>query len=175
MPPKVRQSIHTLREVFDTIKKKLGKDPEFVFRETMDLETGDISIKVFVEKLYSLDQSQSKSDLFQTCHHLDEDGSGTISLDEFITFFGADLDDNTSLADQDSMLQDEIWPQWVMKEKKLSEMETMLSAIFKHLQYKYGLTAEQAFGMFDFKNAGLCTLDEFKRVIGTMFDDVITL
>ena len=29
--------------------------------------------------------------------------------------------------------------------------------------------------MFDFKNAGLCTLDEFKRVIGTMFDDVITL
>ena len=64
---------------------------------------------------------------------MDEDGSGTISLDEFITFFGAELDDNAELAAQDSMLQDELWPSWVMKEKKLSEMETMLSAIFKHL------------------------------------------
>lgn len=57
IPPRVRQSIHALRAVFETIKRKLGKEPESIFKETMDLETGDILIKAFVEKLYALDQS----------------------------------------------------------------------------------------------------------------------
>ena len=70
----------------------------------MDLQTGEILIKAFVEKLYALDNSLTKSELYTTCHHLDEDGSGSISLDEFISFFGADLDDNSDLFAQDSML-----------------------------------------------------------------------
>ena len=173
MPRHVKQSIQTLRQIFDTIKKKLGKDPEFVFQETVDRATGDIPIKAFVEKLYSLDQSQAKADLYRTCHHLDGDGSGTISLDEFLSFFGADLDAG-DLQEQDGMLQDEIWPAWVVKEKKLPAMETMLSRVYKQLAGKYGLTAEQAFGMFDYKDAGLCTVEELKRVVTTMFGDVIT-
>lgn len=59
-----------------------------------------------------------------------------------------------------------------MKEKKLPEMETILHNIFRQLTLKYGLTAEQAFGMFDYKDSGQCTLEEFKRVINTMFNEV---
>ena len=55
MSKQVKDSIRTLRNVFDNIKKKLGKDPEFIFRETVDPKTGDIHIKAFVEKLYTLD------------------------------------------------------------------------------------------------------------------------
>lgn len=88
MPPHIRKSVKTLRGIFDNIKKTLGKDPEFIFRETVDVETGSIPIKAFVEKLYAFDQSQKKEDLFRICHYLDNDGNGDISLDEFISYFG---------------------------------------------------------------------------------------
>ena len=72
------------------------------------------------------------------------------------------------------MLQNEIWPSWVVKEKKLPDIETLLTKIYKCLSGKYGLQAEQAFGMFDYKDSGHCTIEEFKRVINTMFNDVVT-
>lgn len=71
------------------------------------------------------------------------------------------------------MLQDEIWPSWVVKEKKLPDIETLLNKIYKTLSGKYGLQAEQAFGMFDYKDSGHCTIEEFKRVISTMFAEVV--
>ena len=70
------------------------------------------------------------------------------------------------------MLQDEIWPSWVVKEKKLPDIETLLDRVYKTLSGKYGLQAEQAFGMFDYKDSGHCTVEEFKRVINTMFAEV---
>lgn len=76
----------------------------------------------------------TKSDLYRTVHHLDADGSGSISIDEFLNYFTTDIDNTQDLATQDSMLQDEIWPKWVVKEKKLPEMETILSNIYKELQ-----------------------------------------
>ena len=39
MPRHVKQSIQLLRQVFDTIKRRLGKDPEFVFQEIVDRTT----------------------------------------------------------------------------------------------------------------------------------------
>jgi hypothetical protein len=130
-PKVIKQSIATLRKLFDDIKKKTGKDPDFIFKECLDKESEEIVIKQFVEKLYQLDQSLTKADLFRTCHFLDEDASGTISLDEFIVLFGAEHENLDGIADQDSQLQDEIWPSWVVKEKKLPELETLLSKIFK--------------------------------------------
>jgi hypothetical protein len=62
---------------------------------------------------------------------LDNDGNGSISLDEFIGFFGEDIGDQDDQNDPDSMLHNEIWPAWVVKEKKLPEMESILSALFK--------------------------------------------
>ena len=62
----------------------------------------------------------------------------------------------------------------MVKEKKLPEMETILHNIFKELKGKFGLNPEQAFGMFDYKDTGRCTTAEFKRVLTTMFPEVIS-
>ena len=105
---------------------------------------------------------------------MDNDGNGSISLDEFIGFFGEDVGDHDELNDLDSTLHDEIWPLWVVKEKKLSEMESILSALFKQCSSKYNMTAEEVFGMFDYKDSGLCTTEEFKRILKIMFTEVIT-
>lgn len=97
-PKHIKQSIATLRKLFDDIKKKTGKDPDFVFREVVD-DSGEIAIKPFVEKLYQLDQSLTKAALFRTCHFLDEDNSGTISLDEFIIMFGQEHESLENVAE----------------------------------------------------------------------------
>lgn len=55
MSPEVRRSIRTLREVFDQIKRRLGKDLHDIFKETVNIETGEVAIKAFVERLYSFD------------------------------------------------------------------------------------------------------------------------
>jgi len=89
--------------VFENIKKTLGKEPEFIFRQCVDVETGDIPIKKFVDVLFSFSQSLTRQELFKTCHYLDEDGSGSISLDEFIFYFGEQEDDG-GLAERDSLL-----------------------------------------------------------------------
>ena len=62
----------------------------------------------------------------------------------------------------------------MVKEKKLPEMETILSKIFKQCSYKYNMTAEEVFGMFDYKDTGSCTISEFKRILNIMFTEVIT-
>ena len=56
------------------------------------------------------------------CQALDTDGSGSISLDEFLAYFGAvtDQDAERDKADEDKSLQDDIWPEWVIKENKLA-------------------------------------------------------
>ena len=56
------------------------------------------------------------------CQALDTDGSGSISLDEFLAYFGAvtDQDAERGKADEDKSLQDDIWPEWVIKENKLA-------------------------------------------------------
>ena len=46
----------------------------------------------------------TKSDLYRTVHHLDADGSGTISIDEFLNYFATDIDNTQDFTDQDNML-----------------------------------------------------------------------
>jgi Ca2+-binding EF-hand superfamily protein len=41
-----------------------------------------------VQKLVHLVPALTEEELFKTCRVLDVDGSGTISLDEFLEFFG---------------------------------------------------------------------------------------
>ena len=172
-PPHIKKSINTLREIFDRIKKKQGKDPDFVFRETVDPETGDIKIRSFVDMIFQLDQTIAKHDLFKMCQQLDEDGSGSISLDEFIALFASEVEEADNLHDKERLLQDGIWPAWVVKEKKQPQVETLLSQIWRQLEQKYGLSAEAAFGIYDYKDTGLCTVDEFKRILSHMFSEEV--
>jgi len=63
-----------------------------------------------------LDPSIDKDTLYRTCRQLDEDNSGSISLDEFISYFGQTSNEaeEAEAAMQDSMLQEDIWPQWII-------------------------------------------------------------
>ena len=47
-----------------------------------------------VERLCQFDPSQKRDQLTETCKVLDEDGSGSITLDEFLNFFGSVEDDD---------------------------------------------------------------------------------
>lgn len=55
----------------------------------------------------------------------------------------------------------------------MPEMETILSLVYKQCANKYGMTAEEVFGMFDYKDSGFCTHTEFKRILNIMFSEVI--
>jgi hypothetical protein len=159
MPRHIRESIKHLRIVFEQIKTQRGKDIIEVFQESIDRETGDIPLRVFVEKLLTLDPTLNKDQLYRTCHQLDEDNSGSISIDEFISYFGSASreDDEMEQAKQDQMLEDEIWPAWVIQEKALPNAQTILSNMFKCLERNYSISAEQAFGIYDMKDTGICT------------------
>ncbi len=56
----------------------------------------------------------------------------------------------------------------------MPELETLLSKMYSVLDKKYGLNAEKVFGLFDYKDTGMSTIPEFKKVINNMFDSVVT-
>lgn len=84
-------------------------------------EDQEIGVMDLVEKLCSFDPTQTKGKLISVVRALDEDGSGSISLDEFLNHFGAadDDDDEFTQAQEEQMLQDEMWPRWVLDEGAL--------------------------------------------------------
>ena len=41
------------------------------------------------------------------------------------------------------------------------------------LEHEHGITAEQAFGIYDMKDAGDCSADEFRRVLKIFFGEAI--
>lgn len=122
----------------------MGKDIIEVFQESIDRETGEIPLRVFVEKLLTLDPNLNRDQLYRTCHQLDEDSSGSISIDEFISYFGTvkQEEDEMEQAKLDQMLEDEIWPRWVIEEQKLPQAQTILSSMFKCLERNYSISAE---------------------------------
>ena len=69
-----------------------------------------------------LDPSLSESDLFKCCQTLDADGSGTITLDEFLEFFGDVQKAQTQEVFVEEELQDEMWPEWLVKEGHLKHV-----------------------------------------------------
>lgn len=82
-----------LAAVFDGIKQRQGKDIAAIFASLINKETQEVAIKDLVQRLCDLDKNLKREDLFQIVIELDEDNSGKISLDEFLTFFGQ-IDEN---------------------------------------------------------------------------------
>lgn len=66
-----------------------------------------------------------------------------------------------------------MWPQWVIDEAKLVPVQTLLSKMFTQLEKNHGIQPEQAFGIYDMSDIGLCSESEFKRVIRIFFGDVV--
>ena len=70
------------------------------------------------------------------CNALDEDGSGSISMDEFLNYFGQDVgeDDEFHKSQEESLLQEEIYPAWVFEQEKLAQAQTLLLAMYNELE-----------------------------------------
>jgi hypothetical protein len=49
----------------------------------------------------------------------------------------------------------------------------LLTKIHAVLEYEHGITAEQAFGIYDVKDTGECTVAEFSRVMEIFFGEVL--
>lgn len=45
--------------------------------------------------------------------------------------------------------------------------------MFDTLEKKHGISAESAFGIYDSKDRGLTSIDEFKRILRIFFGDVL--
>ena len=106
-------------------------------------------------KLVRLDDTLSEEDLYQCCRVLDADGSGTITLDEFLEFFGhLNADEDTKNAEDE--LEDEMWPEWLIKEGKIQHAQSLLFSMYNVLEHEHGISAEQAFGIYDMKDSGEC-------------------
>ena len=79
-----------------------------------------------MNKLVKLDKTLNVDDLYRICRVLDSDNSGSISLDEFLDFFSSlQLSENSENIEDD--LQDELWPDWVVKEGLLGRAQTLLA------------------------------------------------
>jgi Ca2+-binding EF-hand superfamily protein len=78
----------TLRGIFDSLKTNKGKDMSTIFLDLLDRDSEEIEIRHFVNHLIELEVDIDKDQLFKIMRTLDADGSGSISLDEFLNFFG---------------------------------------------------------------------------------------
>jgi len=173
VPRAVRESIRQLQLIFDSIRENQGKDVLHIFADITDRDTQEVKVRDFVAKLVRLDPNLVEEDLYKCCRVLDNDGSGTITLDEFLEFFGTiDPDDGGAQHAEDELL-DEMWPEWLIKEGKLARAQSLLTAMHAVLELEHGITAEQAFGIYDMKDAGDCSSDEFRRVLKIFFGEAI--
>jgi hypothetical protein len=118
---------------------------------------GEVKIKDFVLKLLRLDKSLVEEDLFRCCRTLDADGSGTISIDEFLEYFG-EINNSSDEVLHESDLEDEMWPDWCIKEGQLGHIQGLLLKMYGVLEKEYGISAEEAFRIYDESDTGVCTL-----------------
>jgi hypothetical protein len=71
-------------------------------------------------------------------------------------------------------LQDDIWPSWVIKDGLLPRAQSLLTSMFQVLEHEHAITAEQAFGIYDMKDTGDTSLDEFRRIMKIFFGEIVT-
>lgn len=88
-----------------------------------------------------LDGTLVEEDLFKCCRALDADGSGSITLDEFLEFFGH-LEKEGAMGRPEDGLDDGLWPEWLQKEGKIQHAQTLLTKIHAVLEEEHGITAE---------------------------------
>lgn len=148
IPKAVRDSIKQLHGIFETIRVNQGKDVVHIFADITNRDTQEVQIRDFVAKLMRLDPSLEEDNLYKCCRALDGDGSGTITLDEFLEFFGS-ISSESQAHNPEDELEDEMWPEWLIREGKLQHAQGLLVAMHGVLEQEHGITAEQAFGIYD--------------------------
>jgi hypothetical protein len=142
--------------------------------DLLDHDTEEIKIKDFVEHMLML-CDESRRSLMTIMTALDADNSGTISLDEFLDFFGMvkNEEDEEAKAQMEQMLNDELWPKWLIKEAKLGVVQNLFYNMYNELETLHGISAESAFGIYDMRNEDLIADSGFDKVIRIFFDEIV--
>ena len=87
IPKAIKSSIKNLKQVLENISKSTGDEEFGIINEIVDKETSEIPVREFVETMFARDKNFSRDELYRMAYELDEDNSGSISLDEFIHYF----------------------------------------------------------------------------------------
>lgn len=95
LPYKVRRSIKELK-AFDAKLKAQKKEKSLtsVISSVIDPNSGDIRIPKLANAILELDRSLIREDIMIMLNALDDDGSGTISIDEFMAYFSEETGDD---------------------------------------------------------------------------------
>jgi hypothetical protein len=91
-----------------------------------------------------------------------------------LDFFGLvkNEEDEEAKAQMEQLLNDELWPKWLIKEAKLATAQNLFYNMFNELETLHGISAESAFGIYDMRDEDLISCVEFDRVIRIFFDQV---
>ncbi len=176
IPRNVRDALSQLKKVFQSIHKKTNKTTADIFADITDFQSETVKIRDFVLRLTVLDSTLKADDLFKLCTVLDKDNNGIISLDEFLHYFQNLEEEELTLFEkkkQDEELVENIWPDWIVKTNKLDYAKSLVGKMFDLLEKKHGISPEQAFGIYDSKDRGFSTVDEFKRILKIFFAEAI--
>lgn len=65
-----------------------------------------------------------------------------ITLDEFLEYFGSIQKSNADMKSAEDELEDEMWPEWLIKEGKLPFAKELLIKLHDVLDQEHGITAE---------------------------------
>jgi Ca2+-binding EF-hand superfamily protein len=71
------------------------------------------------------------------------------------------------------MLQDEMWPRWIISEGKLAKAEKLLASMQKNLEKTKSISPDVAFSIYDKADTGLTSIEDFKRVLRIFFGEVL--
>ena len=85
-PKEIKNAINHIKETLQSVQESTGKDIASFFAENLNPETASIDIKKFVNKIYEKDKCTDPDLLYKACRVLDKDNSGSLSLDEFISW-----------------------------------------------------------------------------------------
>ena len=120
VPVAVQQSIRQLKLIFEKIQETQGKTVHDIFADIMNRDNEEVKNRDFVAKLMRLDPSLDEGNLHKCVQQLDVDSSETITLDEFLEFFGdvTALDAMNQNVNEDDIL-DDLWPERMIKEGKI--------------------------------------------------------
>jgi len=180
VPKAIRESIFALRKVLGNLVHNKRKSAVDIFKDIIDPQlNGEIRIRSFVNKLVELDNSLKADDLYRICSVLDADNNGCISLEEFIQICDPEGDDQLTQTDferkkQEEEMFDKMWPEWVVSQGKVPEAKEVLSKMYEHCVSQKGIEPETLFGLYDYKDTGMTTVDHFTRIIDKMFSQILS-
>mmetsp|Transcript_43811 Transcript_43811/g.42294 ORF Transcript_43811/g.42294 Transcript_43811/m.42294 type:complete len:275 (+) Transcript_43811:428-1252(+) len=168
IPKAVRDVMSYLKKIFIQITQKQNKNIFDIFKDITDKNQEQIRIKDFVIRLTILDSTLHQEELFKMCSILDKDNNGMISFDEFLYYFEHLTHEEMTTFEkrekEEEMVED-LWPEWISFENKLDYAKQLIGNMHDTLEKKHGIGAEQAFGIFDNRDLGFASMDEFRRIL----------